>query len=175
MTMKHPLMMNIVHEASSEDWENIAVNLSRSADVLWNAFVNESRAITANMHADVTESPASYVHTPAIMLVWGLALEAIAKAILTKRESHSSGRARASLPPQITRGHAVDTLLEVAGVPLTNSEREFGQRLTVFVAWAGRYPYPKPAQPLGLRIIQPWEQAMFQLLLDKARHVLSTG
>jgi hypothetical protein len=97
--------MNVVHEATWPDWENIALNLARSARILWEAWLNESPAITANMHADVTAPFHIYAHAPAVMLLCGLSLEAMAKAILTKAETDRTGRATAALPTNATTGH----------------------------------------------------------------------
>jgi hypothetical protein len=76
------------------------------------------------------------------------------------------------LPKNATTGHPLPKLLERAGLSLSTGELEFTERLECFVGWAGRYAYPKPKQTITVRVIQPWEQQMFELLLDKGRRAL---
>ena len=44
---------------------------------------------------------------------------------------------------EITKGHNLTKLFELANIDITNEDKEFIRRLEIYVIWAGRYPHPK--------------------------------
>ena len=80
----------------------------------------------------------------------GMALECLAKAII----AHQHPRSASDFLKAIRRhGHRLASLLECAGVTLSDEERELAERLTTLVEWMGRYP--APLRPGGMRVGLP--------------------
>jgi hypothetical protein len=77
---------------------------------------------------------------PVAMMLMGMALEALAKGVLsaTGEPLTESGRLRKKWGR-----HNLAKLLETCGVALSDDDRELAAQLSEFVIGAGRYPVPR--------------------------------
>jgi excisionase family DNA binding protein len=141
-------------------WSNTASNLLASAQVLWNTREREfpRDAVIDPVppdppHADIAAPTASggwlpFDHAATFLLLAGLSLEALCKAVIVQREARRLGGTIAALPRDF-RNHKVASLLSEVGVTLGREDHRLVERLEVFVAWAGRYPLAKAKQPVA--------------------------
>lgn len=145
-------------------WAKAAMNLLTSAQVLWNErarfFPRDAVAERAGPdHCDIA-SPSEtsgwmpFDHGPTFLMLGGLSLEALSKAVIVQREARAQGGTVAALPREYMVGHRVRSLIETVGITLTHEEGELADRLQTYVSWAGRYPLPKPRQPLADLIVR---------------------
>jgi len=136
-------------------WWLAARRLMRAAEVLWRAH-----------DADLSKIREGQVETHKLenlelglawMLLTGLALENLVKAVLLKREPELAKPGRMPEWPGkgAGKGHDLAQLFDRAGVPLSAPERDFMDRLTEFILWRGRYPVPHVAERLMPREAVP--------------------
>jgi len=93
-------------------------------------------------------------HGPTFLMLGGLSLEALSKAVIVQRLARGQGGTVAALPRENMIGHSVRSLIERVGITLTYREAELADRLQAYVSWAGRYPLPKPSQPQADLIVR---------------------
>lgn len=80
------------------------------------------------------------------MLLTGLALENLVKAVLLKRKPELARPGQ--MPKWPGDGHNLARLFAEAEVPLSAPERDCLDRLTKFILWRGRYPAPRDVEEL---------------------------
>lgn len=161
-------------------WAGAAQNLLTSAQVLWQARKKDhppgtfgAPDLDGTRHADIAAPTASggwrpFDYSPTFLLLAGLALEALCKAVIVQREARLVNRLAAPLPAKYMRGHSVTTLIEAVGLQLQQDERNLAERLQTYVAWAGRYPIPKANQPNSELVVR---EADLPLLLALYRRI----
>lgn len=69
------------------------------------------------------------------MYLAGIAFENLLKCIILHQHPDKLN--------EITKGHNLTNLFELANIIITNKDKDFIKRLEVYVIWAGRYPHPK--------------------------------
>ena len=110
-------------------WRDHALALREVAGLLWNHIE----------HAPAGEEKARRIfaigHTA--MMLEGLAVENLAKAVLVKKEPGVVAKGKWAGG----RGHDLPKLFERIGLQFElNDEKDLAVRLTAYVKWAGRYP-----------------------------------
>jgi hypothetical protein len=81
------------------------------------------------------------------LMLWGFALENLAKSIVIHREQASLPTDR--LAPALSKHKTLELLLR-SGIPLTTREAQLVKRLEMAVNWSGRYPVPKVAAQMDV-------------------------
>jgi hypothetical protein len=124
--------------SSSEAWLRSGLMLKRAADELAPTFQAELQATVRLTSTDggddeLTSSPPPL--GPTYMMLAGLAVENLAKALIVSRRPAEATR--------ITNFHLNERLLKEAEVESDYGELDLVRRLRTFLIWAGRYPVPK--------------------------------
>ena len=125
-------------------WRRNANWLKASADVVFKLWSDEMiRPFDNPTGPEIVPAEVGFV----AMMLAGLALENLAKALVIRREglgAASSGR----LPAYLEK-HGIRVYLSRGKFKLSMEDRELVERLERFVMWAGRYPVPKNVQGYG--------------------------
>jgi len=123
-------------------WYSMALVLIRAAELIWKQVEQDKALLMAGKRPatlrEGTLVPKLPVHEP-FMLLAGLALENLAKAIISKE--HDMLDAKGRLKKQ-WKTHGLLKLIEKAGVNLEKKELRLAQDLEQFIEWSGRYPCP---------------------------------
>lgn len=128
-------------------WWLTARRLMQAAEVLWRVHdADLSKLREGQVEAHKLENLQLGL---AWMLLTGLALENLVKAVLLKRKPELARPGR--MPKWPGNGHDLPKLFDAAGVPLSASERGMLDRLTEFILWRGRYPVPHDVKRLEPR------------------------
>jgi len=123
------------HQQNPDGWVSHAWSLKLCADAIADLWMKDLLRIRqARTSRDVPHLRSG----PIFLMLAGLAIENLLKAILIRR----AGRFR---PEWIS--HELARLCRDAGVRLNSVERQFVRRLTDYVEWAGKYAAPtKPSK-----------------------------
>jgi len=127
-------------------WELKAAELEYAAEVLWNQQLTD---FPLQLSAKVAP-PASI---GVALMLYGLAIENLAKAVIVASGSPLDNKGRISF-----KVHKLAELVRQARLRMTMKDEFFLHRLTEFVEWAGRYPVP-----LSFQKMQPfrWPDGSF--------------
>lgn len=97
-------------------------------------FFNKGRHIVA--------TPEYWMTFSGVML-WGFALENLAKGLIVAKKSGSISRAKdGELKTRWIQSHELKKLMKRAGVALSNEEKDLLSLLSQVTIWGGRYPAP---------------------------------
>lgn len=136
-------------------WTHFSFILATSADVLWEHSVQpgmvsmreQAQASRAGAESKSAADEAMWAleRRRVFLLLAGLAMETLLKAIIVKQARHAGqsvltvhhGEKR--LSKRLTT-HKLNRLADSAGVPRSDEHRQLLDRLTRYVEWAGRYP-----------------------------------
>ena len=118
-------------------WWLSARRLMQASELLWKAFDADLKAMRSGKPGHTLDNLETGL---AWMLLTGLALENLAKAVLLKRNPSVARPGR--LPKWPGDGHDLNRLFSHAVIGIGADEREMLERLTEFVRWRGRYPIP---------------------------------
>lgn len=69
------------------------------------------------------------------MYLAGIVFENLLKCVILQQDSDRLN--------EITKGHNLTKLFELAKIDISNEDKKFIKRLEIYVIWAGRYPHPK--------------------------------
>jgi hypothetical protein len=134
--------------SSAAVWLLRAYRLRRAADIMWRQATRDvNRLVAQGPDLKVPWGPEATGQ--AAMLLSGLTIEVLIKALLVRRDGP---RVQAGvLKPwgkKPKHDHDIVKLFGLAGEHLTAEERTFAERLTKFIRWAGRYPLPKNVEEM---------------------------
>ena len=115
----------------------------RAADILWNQFVSEIQASFDEI-CDIKPEIGSVA-----MMLYGLTIENLLKAGLVVKGVGVKPNGNFGL-----KSHELLSLSKELGLSFSPDEREFVERLQIFVEWAGRYPIPLYKEGLYPRELQ---------------------
>lgn len=113
-------------------WYNRASDLHASAGALWYAMEHGEKAIPQQLGLQAGFSM-SVACRPVYLMLSGLALELIMKAVLVLRGA----------PLKQLETHSLRKLAEAIGPRPSNEEETLLRFYESFLVWAGRYPIPK--------------------------------
>ena len=130
-------------------WVRSARRLKLAAEAIWDLHKTELNKTGLNL-----ERTGGLGLGPVCLLLAGLAIEGLAKAVIVQQQRPKIKDGRL---PRWILGHRISALLRQANIKLDASEQQLVRRLEISVLWAGRYPVPKRAadMELGKAI---WEQ-----------------
>jgi hypothetical protein len=122
-----------VYFKSKESWHITARHLMGAAGTLW-ACKNEQRSteLVTELGLDTEFSMVHALRRPYLMLC-GISLEVLFKAIVVAKGEKPN-----------TKTHDLRTLASNAGVAFTAKQQGQLDLLSQYIAWAGRYPVPRP-------------------------------
>lgn len=122
-----------VYFKSKESWHITARHLMGAAGTLW-ACKNEQRSteLVTELGLDTEFSMVHALRRPYLMLC-GMSLELLFKAIVVAKGERPN-----------TKTHDLRTLALNAGVAFTAKQQGQLDLLSQYIAWAGRYPVPRP-------------------------------
>jgi hypothetical protein len=115
-------------------WQMTADSLMRASAALVPLIEADSRA-ALDPSQNAFDAPVAHVY----MLLAGLAIENLAKALVAGRSSPAT--VGDALAPDL-KSHDLVDLLHRTGLTLSADETYLAERLQSFVEWAGRYPIP---------------------------------
>jgi hypothetical protein len=160
---------------SPMSWVNTAEVLKRDGDALWRRYRRADRRLAKDSESSSLKKLLGrskrwdlLSHGTAMML-WGLALENVLKAIIIGRGGGDS--ASADRLPQHLDDHDVRRLLSRSGVVLSPAERKLVERLHEAVMWTGRYPIPKKLKQMTLGVAPEHVDRAFAPLFRRIRDV----
>jgi len=155
-------------------WLFRAQDLSQAATVLFEAFIaDRQRFIDLNepgLGVDKKEVPNLSI-APVAMLLFGLAVENVLKAMIVKNDPTIVGDEK--LGRWGARDHDLVKLAERAGLQLEPADRDLLARLGLFLLWRGRYPVPNRAPDSAQPFANSAGQDDAQIRLDDAENVKS--
>jgi hypothetical protein len=127
-------------------WELKAAELEYAAEVLWNRQVSDF-----SLQLSTKSAPPAVIGV--VLMLYGLAIETLAKAIIVATDSPLDRNGRISF-----NTHKLTELVRDTKIRMTPKDELFLNRLTEFVEWAGRYPVP-----LSFQKMQPfrWPDGSF--------------
>lgn len=130
----------------SRTWELKAAELEYAAEVLWNR-----QLIDFPLQLSKKTAPPAAIGV--VLMLYGLAIENLAKAIVVAAGSPLDKNGRISF-----KKHNLAELVRSAGIRMTSKDESLLNKLTAFVEWAGRYPVP-----LSFQKMQPfrWPDGSF--------------
>lgn len=126
-------------------WLITAKRLRRSADIVFDAYAADLEKLHLGVSAEGLQNLHNLELAGCAMMLYGLGIENLAKGLIVVRSGSAAvnnGKLRKWPDPS----HSLKTLLNHAGVQLSEQEEDLVERLTAFVLWAGRYPIPKIAK-----------------------------
>jgi hypothetical protein len=151
------IFVNVGQESFT--WYGSAMQLRRGATLLEPEMRQNYDWYLESLHAD----PASFrpyqapVYGPYVLLA-GLSLELLAKAILIERDPNLVSNSGLESWGKGS-GHELPLLLKKVGVNLDEEETYLAERLGESVVWAGRYPIPRRAESFAPRLTPQGELA----------------
>lgn len=121
-----------------ELWRASAIELKRSADLLWDQ-VDRPIAVIDGPEPGSRYFVSPYSPWRAALLLSGYAMENLLKGLVTQRETMKVG---AHLPDKVS-GHNMQGLASTAGLTVDKDEAHLLGDLKDIVEWVGRYPVAK--------------------------------
>jgi hypothetical protein len=111
-------------------WELKAAELEYAAEVLWNRQLSD-------IPLQLSKKAAPPAAIGVVLMLYGLAIENLAKAIIVASGSPLDKNGRISF-----KKHKLAELVRSTRIRVTSKDESFLNKLTAFVEWAGRYPVP---------------------------------
>jgi hypothetical protein len=171
---------NLAHEALfkeySEDpdrWHDSALVLKGAAEAVGEIQLAAAREVVVVESNASQEQLERLMYGPPFLLLAGLSIENLAKAMLLRRCGPKSEGGK--LPSGIG-GHGILRLLDKCGLPLSADERRLARRFEVFILWAGRYPVPTKAPDMEAVKVTYWTDLRdFKTLFAKLQTAYRRG
>lgn len=117
-------------------WELKAAELEYAAEVLWKRQLGD-------FPLRLSAQGAPPVSIGVALMLYGLAIENLAKAVTVAADSPLDSKGRVSF-----KSHKLAALVTSAKIRVSPKDELFLNKLTEFVEWAGRYPVPLTFQKM---------------------------
>lgn len=124
------------HGNTAKMWEWTYVSLRYAMETLARGFFED---FAVNLRHRSRQSLRPSLH-PSMLMLAGMMLEALAKAVLISRKQHQLLRKHTK--------HSLRRLIKAVGVGLNQAEAAHLDNLSHYLRWAGRYPVPLSSKEL---------------------------